>query len=204
MAKYSVFIFDLDGTLVKIPVDWQLVRSELKAALKTDDSFSPLFGSLLTLLKERPGVKGMVFSLIDRHEITSVAVSSLMEGAEETVSKLSEGAVLTLVTMQGRKACEAILKRFSLSRFFQFFFTREDSLERSGQLLMALARLNARKDEVLFVGDRLNDVRSAREVGVAVALIAERAEAEFDPDYRFPSMKEFGRFFLYGRPRHGG
>ncbi len=201
MARYSAFIFDLDGTLANIPVDWQLVRLELRATLKTEEPFSPLFGSLLKLLNERPEARGIVFSLIDRHETAALPNSSLIEGVEETLSKLSEGAVLSLVTMQGRRACEGILTMFSLSRFFRHFITREDSLERSKQLRMAMARLNAKRDEVLFVGDRLHDVRSAREVGVAVAMITEKGSPEFDPDYRFSSMREFSRFILDKGPR---
>ena len=168
----------------------------MRAEFKTEDTFSPLFGSLQRFLAERPDAKKRVFALIDKREIAALARTSLIEGVEETLSKLSRNARLSLVTMQGRKASEEILRKFGLTRFLPIRFSREDSLERSHQLKMAMSRLKAKRDEVLFVGDRLNDVRSAAEVGVAVALISPRTESEMRPEYQFGGIKEFRRYFL--------
>src|SRR5206468_6206443 len=134
-----------------------------------------------------------VFALIDKREIEAIADSSLIEGVEETLSKLSRGASLSLGTMAGRRASERILKKFGLAKLLPIHFTREDSLERSQQLRMAMSRLSAKRDEVLFVGDRLNDARSAAEVGVAVALISQRRQCEIRPDYQSGGIKECKR-----------
>ena len=172
------------------------MRDDLRAEFKTEDAFSPLFGSLQKFLAERPEARKRVFALIDKREIAALAASSLIEGVEETLSKLSRGASLSLVTMQGKRASGGILRKFGLTRLLPIRFTREDSLERSQQLRMAMSRLGAKRDEVLFVGDRLNDARSAAEVGVAVALISQRKESEIRPDYQFGGIKEFKRYFL--------
>ena len=172
------------------------MREDLSAEFKTEDIFSPLFGSLQKFLAERPEARERVFALIDEREIAALPNSSLVEGVEETLSKLSKGASLSLVTMQGKRACEGILRKFGLSRFLPIHLTREDSLERSQQLRMAVSRLDSKRDEVLFIGDRLNDVRSAAEVGVAVALISRVRGPEIRPDYQFEDIKEFKGYFL--------
>ncbi len=190
MSKYSTFVFDLDGTLVSIPVEWESVREDLRAIFKTSNSFSPLFKSLARFLLQKPGLRGRVFETMDKSELAAVPTSSLMEGVIPTLAALSESAKLSLVTMQGRRACEALLSRFGLTSFFPRFFTREDSLERSQQIELARAQFEARRGEVLFVGDRLNDVAAAREVGVDVAIIGSGGD-EAKPDYRFATMAEF-------------
>ena len=172
------------------------MRDDLRAEFKTEDTFSPLFGSLQKFLTEKPEARKRVFALMDKREVAALAASSLIEGVEETLSKLSRGASLSLVTMQGRRASEGILRKFGLARLIPIRFTREDSLERSQQLRMAMSRLSAKREEVLFVGDRLNDARSAAEVGVAVALISQRRESEIRPDYQFGGIEEFKRYFL--------
>lgn len=81
-----------------------------------------------------------------------------------------------------------------MTGFFPRFLTREDSLERSQQIELAREQFEAGRGQVLFVGDRLNDVKAAREVGVDVAIIGSRGE-EAKPDYRFASMVEFKSHF---------
>ncbi len=194
MSKYTAFVFDLDGTLVSIPVEWGSVREDLRAIFETSDSFSPLFKSLARFLLQEPGLRVRVFEIMDKRELAALPTSSLMVGVLPTLAELSESAKLSLVTLQGRKACEALLTRFGLTRFFPRFFTREDSLERSQQIELARGQFEARRGQVLFVGDRLNDINAAREAGVDVAIIGSRGE-EAKPDFRFATMVEFRSHF---------
>jgi len=188
---YRAFIFDLDGTLVSLPVDWEAVRAKLRLAFSTDDSFSPLFQTLERFLAERPEVKKKVFALIDEDELDAVGSAALIDEADDILRVLSGRASLGLVTMQGRRACNVLLGKFGLRDLLSFWITREDSLLRSHQIEVAVRRLGAQKSDVLFVGDRLNDVNAARQVGVAVALVGRRGVARLKPDLHFRNILEF-------------
>ena len=171
----------------------------MRAALATSDTLSPLFETLRRLLAAKPDRRKAVFTLLDEPERAAVDASSLVEGVGEALPKLAEASDLGLVTMQGRKACRAILRKFGLAKYFSVVITREDSLERPAQLRIAIGRLGAGREKVLFIGDRLNDVRSAKEVGVRVALISDRNEAGLEPDHRFQSFKELKHLLLDAR-----
>jgi HAD superfamily hydrolase (TIGR01549 family) len=68
-----------------------------------------------------------------------------------------------LVTMQGKEAVNAILKRTKLK--FRFTITREDSLDRAEQIKMAVKKLKINHEKVLIVGDRETDFAAARKTG---------------------------------------
>jgi len=157
---------------------------------------------LKNLLSRRPELREKVFELIDRHELLAVKDAKLLEGAAELLGWLSSRACLALVTLQGRRACEELLQKRGLRRFFSACVTREDTLDRAEQILKAVALLGSRTQETLFVGDRVNDVVSARRAGVRVALVGRSLSGEPRPDYSFSSVRELG-LFLSGRTSSG-
>lgn len=178
-------------------MDWKSVRVELFGIAGEQDDGSPLFMRLQDLLSRRPELRKQVFELIDSHELRAVRDSKLMDGAAELLEGLSNRKV-ALVTLQGRRACEAILRRHGLLGFFSACVTREDSLDRAEQILKAVSSIGGRAEETLFVGDRVNDVVSARRAGVRVALVGRAISGEHRPDHSFSSVRALGSFLLGG------
>ena len=92
--------------------------------------------------------------------------------------------------MQGKAACDRILERLGIGRFFASRFTREDAMDRTAQLRMALGSLGAKEAEALFVGDRINDLKAARAAGVRFVMIRKRPDSP-PADALYRSMAEF-------------
>ena len=40
-------IFDLDGTLIKLPIRYELIQKKLKELFKTESEFTPLIPSII-------------------------------------------------------------------------------------------------------------------------------------------------------------
>jgi HAD superfamily hydrolase (TIGR01549 family) len=182
------FIFDLDGTLLSLPVDWPQLRK--KFAELAQREITSVFQTLTWLATEKPEMKPTLFSILDEYEIRAAPDATLYEGSREVLREVSEGGRIGLVTMQGRKVCEMLLQRFDLTNYFQGVLTREDSLDRGEQLEMALRSLAVPKERVVFVGDRLNDLNSARRVGVSFVFIRSREEGT-GAEVVFHDMKSF-------------
>lgn len=182
----------MDGTLISLPVEWDKVREELRGLTGTELAFNPFFLDVQTIVSDDPLLLGPMLGVIDKYEALAVPAARLEEGAREALSALSSRAKLSLVTMQGRAACDMVLERLGLSAFFSSRFTREDSMDRRAQLSSALASMGAVKEDSFFVGDRINDLNAARAVGVRFVMIRKRADSP-PADALYRSLAEFSR-----------
>jgi len=189
-GDYERYLFDLDGTLFSIPVDWMAVRNELAALAGVPFEGTPLFLKLGQVISERPALQSQAFSIIDSHELRVADSAKPMPGASELLYSLFEVSKIGLVTMQGRRFCDYLLRRHKLTDLFETVVTREDSVDRYLQLEAALNRMGGRAAGSLFIGDRVNDVVNARKAKLKVALIADTQQGEPKPDYGFTSLLE--------------
>jgi phosphoglycolate phosphatase len=200
LSKYEAVIFDLDGTLITLPVDWVAVRDGLRDYLVSEDPFLPLFKTLEAKLTQRPEARSGVFSLVDDFEAAAAKHSKLLPGVMSVIKYLSSRSKLAVVTMQGRKVCSRLLEKHGLGRFIEFSLTREDSLDRSVQLQVALKRLSTSSRRTLFVGDRINDFESGRKVGVSVVLVGHRKAEDLGQVKQFETMTGLKEYLYEGSP----
>jgi phosphoglycolate phosphatase-like HAD superfamily hydrolase len=189
-AGASYFVFDLDGTLISLPVEWDKVREELRALTGTELEFAPFFLDVQNLVAKDPLLLGPILRTIDKYEAQAVPQARLEDGAKEALASLFGRAKLSLVTMQGRAACDRVLEMLAIGGFFASSFTREDSMDRTAQLRMALESLEAKEAESVFVGDRINDLKAARAAGVRFVMIRKRPDRP-PADALYRSMAEF-------------
>ncbi|MDD1776863.1 MAG: HAD hydrolase-like protein [Candidatus Helarchaeota archaeon] len=168
----KTLIFDLDGTLVNLNLNTEKLVLELQALLGTKLESGPLLESVISYTEENSKLRKKAWAIIDRVEKESIANLQIFP---ETISVLNEikGKTygLALVTLQGQKATALVLRKLALTHFFNPIITRENSHLRSHQLELVLNSLNISRDEVLFVGDRLNDLQEARKVEINCILI---------------------------------
>jgi phosphoglycolate phosphatase-like HAD superfamily hydrolase len=188
LKDYAAYIFDLDGTLFTIPIDWLKVREEVSKMAGTPIGSTPLYLEVEQLISVRPSIRETLFAMLDLHELKAVASATPISGAFELLSHLSKFAKLGLVTMQGSAACDKILGRHHLGELFDILVTREDSLNRAVQLRIALQSLSSSPKDTLFTGDRLNDVLCGRRAGVDTALVGREPSGDARPDYAFPAL----------------
>jgi phosphoglycolate phosphatase-like HAD superfamily hydrolase len=123
------------------------------------------------MITEDPRVARPAFAVLDEFEAAAAPSARLYDGTTSLLARLSESAKVSLVTMQGRAACSIVLERFGLKQYFLECFTREDSLDRAEQLEFALSSMRAARSSSMFVGDRLNDLKASKKVGVPFTMI---------------------------------
>ena len=150
-------IFDLDGTLIHLPVNYERLIQEFEKVSQAE-SFHPLLEAVSKLDEV---ARGQVFKIWDLAELAaSAGITVNQEGMK--IYSFFATKPKALVTMQGNAVVNAILEKLGLT--FEVILTREDSLDRAEQLKLATEKLDASFGDVLFVGNSENDALAARQV----------------------------------------
>ncbi len=151
-------IFDLDGTLVHVPIDYEPLFEEFKRIMRVKE-VRPLVD---VVSKAKGKTKQLVFEAWDKAEQAVLGRTAPNDSGMEMYKKYLAKRK-ALVTLQGKTVVEAILRRFHLA--FDVVVTREDSLFRVDQLAKAISLLNVTAEMVLFVGNTESDAYAAKKVG---------------------------------------
>ncbi len=151
-------IFDLDATLIHLPVDYERLFREFSRIMKTAD-VHPLAKSISKLDEK---TKKKIFEVWDTAELAALADMTVNDEGFALYKKFSEKP-RALVTMQGKALVQNVLKRLGLS--FNFVVTREYCLSRVEQLTVAAEKLGVPFQNILFVGNIDDDFLAAKKVG---------------------------------------
>jgi len=159
-------IFDLDGTLIQLPVNYEIVQNNLKEFFKTSENLKPLIPTIIKLSKNDQNKINTSFELICKEEVLASKNFKIMTDAVEILHFLkSKNFSLCLVTMQCRDALEKILRKMDVLDLFDSIISRDDSYDRFEQIKNSLKNINLKPSDVLVVGDRIYDVESAKKAG---------------------------------------
>ena len=210
------FIFDVDGTLVSHKVDGEKLRSTTSRELvRMGFDISFMDGNNLHTQEiidrarqqiESGSVK-IKFELfraalneaLDALEMDWNALAQPIPGTNELLDRLrAKNVRLATLTNSGRAPSEWLLKQHDLLRRFDFTLSRDDVTKLKpcpDGVLKALDLMGLPKEEVVYVGDSVIDVKAAKAAGIKVAGVTtgryshERLQNE-GSDYIMDSLSE--------------
>ena len=164
-------IFDLDGTLVRLPIRYNIIFDKLKILFDTKDEFKPLIPTILTKAKNDVNLIQQAFDLICDEETIAANNFEVIEDAIEILNYFkNENFSLGLITMQCKKAAKLVLDSMNISNHFSCILTRDDSYERTIQIKKSVEFLSLSPQEIVVIGDRIHDINSAKQVGCSAIL----------------------------------
>lgn len=165
-------VFDLDNTLVTSSLDFPLIKSQLGCDKSMD---------LLTFLETLPlNEKASAHQHIIDHELEDASSATVLEGCHSLLKTLEEYGFLTaIVTRNCRQAADIKVKKNALK--IPIVLTREDHAAKpSPDALLHLSELwQIKPEEILYVGDYLFDIQTAKNANSLSCLVC-RGEI---PDY---------------------
>jgi phosphoglycolate phosphatase-like HAD superfamily hydrolase len=150
-------IFDLDGTLVELPLDYDRLFEKFSRILQVDD-VRPVSKTVARLDRR---TRGKIFEAWEEAELSVTEKITVKDEGMALYRKYS-AKPKALVTMQGKALVQAVLKPLGLS--FDLVLTRENSLDRVEQLRMAIEKLKFDSKDVLFIGNTEGDLHATEGV----------------------------------------
>jgi len=211
MGRVEAVIFDFDGTLAELTIDFSLMRKQVtalaEAFLEEAPSAQPATALeqiefLAERIERRSAGRGREFAsrcrlLVTALEMDAAAKGRLFPGSLGLLDQLqARGFKLGIIT---RNCSAAVTRVFpEVRRHCQVFLAREDVplvKPHPDHLLRAAASLGVKPAGCLMIGDHVMDIQVAKQAGTFSAGVASgkasRSElAAADPDFVFDQAEE--------------
>ncbi|WP_435074050.1 HAD family hydrolase [Halorubrum sp. HHNYT27] len=182
LAAYDAIVYDLDGTLVELAVDWGAVASSV-LDVYAEHGIKPPTDELWGLLEaaDEYGVGEPVEEAIALHERTGARDSTLLPLGRRLIEPNGERASTPpagVCSLNCEEACRIAVETHGLGDALESdAIVGRDTVgthkPEPESLLAAIDRLGAAPDRALFVGDSRRDAVAAERAGVAYAWVSD-------------------------------
>jgi phosphoglycolate phosphatase len=170
----GLIIFDFDGTLARMDIDYDGARQALRdyfLARGIDMAFRPLQRKAAEAAALAGGRAAEdAARILDRFELERLGNSRLAPGAARALERLrAAGHRLAVLSNTGERCIRGVLGREGLDGMFDLIAGRESVPEfkpSAAGISMVMERLGFAADRTVMVGDSMYDAVSAEQAGV--------------------------------------
>ncbi|MFB4204980.1 Phosphoglycolate phosphatase [wastewater metagenome] len=187
--------FDLDGTLVDSRLDFAAMRREL--------GFPEGIGLIehMETLDDAAAVE-RAWTVIQRHEMAGAEAATWIPGARELLTDLNlMGVPVAILTRNARVTTEAMRRALDIP--VDLILTREDCRPKPDPdgLYRIVARLGVAAARMMYVGDFVYDLQTARAAGAHACLLRNGHNGHFttEADLIVDHLDELGAHLGIGR-----
>lgn len=170
--KYDLIVWDFDGTIVNLHVNWEQLKQELHTILNLDKSKLLSLNELI-YQGEKIISRDSIFNIIKKYElsanysINNTALNMILYFYQNNITQciLSDNLYETIKT---------ILLKIGLFDIFSIIISKEYVKKfkpNSEGLKKILSIINIEKNKVLFIGDSWKDTAIAKKENIDIIFI---------------------------------
>lgn len=199
----KTLIFDFDGTLA------DTLAFTINSALEINRKLKLLNDEKINIEKFRSMDSSEFFKEIEipkfklfwfvykyqRKLIKRIDETKTFEGLPEVLRQIhSSGLKMGIVTSNSKKNTLKFIKKNNLE-LFDFIYNSIDYFHKNKMIERAVKQYGLNKNNTIYVGDEVRDIRAAREAGVKVASVTwgynfENVLSRYQPDYIINQPKD--------------
>lgn len=171
---YEAVVYDFDGTLARLAVDWDAVAREAAeefSAAGVDADDEDLWAMLD--LADETGLRAEIEAVIAGHECEGAAASERLPLADRVAD---HDVPVGVCSLNAERAVRKGLSVHGLDEFVDAVIGRDSVATRKPDpepLLTTISRLEVASDRTLFVGDSARDAETAERAGVAFEYVGD-------------------------------
>jgi len=169
--QYDLVVFDFDGTIANLDVDWVELKNDLSERFGTE--FSPL-ELVLESLPENKIIEAR--KVVEGYELKGVESMRPMKGTINVIKKLNDnGKKIALFTGNSKASIINALGKLGISDVFEIMVCREDVKKHKPDpegLLRILKATGVPAERAVYIGDRQKDVDAGEAAEIRTVLVA--------------------------------
>lgn len=191
---YEAFLFDMDGTLIRMKLDFKKMRADL------EDIIGNMEGSILESISkiEDKKLRKKALEYIEDQEKEAADKSEIIDGSMECLKYLKERNIkIGIITRNNRESTLLSAKKTKILDYLDVIISRDD-VEKvkpdSMHVEIALEKLNSDSKKSVVVGDHYFEIEAGKKMGsLTVGLLSGSGTKETlkNADLIFNSIKEF-------------
>lgn len=169
-------VYDLDGTLVRLAVDWEAVAADVTDEL-AERGIDATDGDLWAMLDraEDLGHRETVETVIADHECAGARTAERLAFAD-TLADAAAQVPVGVCSLNCERACRVALEAHDLADRIEYVVGRDSVATRKPDpepLLATVRGLSATPERTLFVGDSERDKQAAERAGTRFAYVGD-------------------------------
>lgn len=167
MTTYQARVYDLDGTLARLNVDWEQTTVDVRSQL-TNKGLNSDGETLWELFEDAvaDGHRTVVEDIISEHERSGAAIADRLPRADDLPASVPVG----VCSLNCEAACEIALEQIGILHHIDVIVGRDTVATQKPDpkpLLWAIEQLGVSPEKAVFIGDTDRDRETADRAGVS-------------------------------------